>query len=162
MIELIDSYRKGIGLLTYATSGMSTEDLLKNPGPGEWNTNQVILHLTDMDLLFSERIKRVITENEPPLMKADESEWARRFYYNEQSAGESCILFDLNRRFTIFILDRLDEKSLDRKGIHSVRGPQTLRQIIELCSNHLDSHLQFIYEKRSRMGKPISAKFSKV
>ncbi len=161
MKEFIENYRKGIGLLNYATSGLSTEDLLKTPGPGDWNTNQVVLHITDTELLFTERMKRVLTEKEPSLIKADESEWAKKFFYSEQSAGESAVLFDLNRKSTVFILDRLEDSEFEKIGIHSSRGPQTLRQIVELCSTHLDSHLKFIYEKRARMGRPITEKYSR-
>lgn len=161
MKELIENYRKGIGLLSYSISGLSNEDFLKTPGPGDWNTNQVVIHITDTDLLFSERIKRIITEKEPALIKADESEWAKKLYYSEQSAGESALLFDLNRKSTIYILERLSESDFEKTGIHSVKGPQPLKKIVEFCSSHLDDHLKFIYGKRERMGKPIKEIYSR-
>jgi hypothetical protein len=46
---------------------MSQEQLIARPIPGKWSTLEVVCHLADFEIVFADRIKRVIAENEPAL-----------------------------------------------------------------------------------------------
>ena len=66
---LIDNYLDGTQLLRKAVAGMSQEQLLARPIPGKWSTLEVICHLADFEIVYADRIKRVIAENEPTLVR---------------------------------------------------------------------------------------------
>ena len=58
-------------MLREAVAGMSQEQLIARPIPGKWSTLEVICHLADFEIVYADRIKRVIAENEPILFGGD-------------------------------------------------------------------------------------------
>jgi hypothetical protein len=155
----VDQYARGIGLLSYATEGLAVEELSSRLGPGEWSTAQVAIHLVDSELVVADRMKRVIAEDNPPLLAFDENKWAARLAYEEQSVAIATMLFDLTRRQMLEVLRRLDDAAFARSGVHSERGRLTLADLVSGEVRHLDHHLKFIYEKRERLGRPIPARY---
>ena len=157
----IDQYARGIGLLSYITEGLKQPELLTRPGPGAWSTAEVVVHLLDSDLVIADRMKRVIAEENPPLVAFDENKWATRLHYEAQPTGAAAVLFDLNRRHMIEVLRRLDDAAFQRTGLHTERGPLTLAQLVQGAADHLDHHLRFIYEKREHLGRSLPARYSR-
>ena len=49
---------------------MTQEQLIARPIPGKWSTLEVVCHLADFEIVYADRIKRVIAENEPTLSAA--------------------------------------------------------------------------------------------
>jgi hypothetical protein len=156
----LEHYARGIGLLTHAVGQLTPDQFARKPGPGNWSTAQVVLHLLDSDLVSSDRMKRVIAEDNPPLVAYDENRWADRLHYEPERVNSALILFDLNRRHMLEILRRLDEAAFQRCGMHSERGRVTLEQLVRIAAEHLDHHLKFIYEKRERMGQGIAPRYA--
>ena len=156
----IDQYARGIGLLSYATEGLTAEQLRSRPGPGDWSAAEVVIHLVDSDLVLADRMKRVIAEENPPLVAFDENKWTARLHYQDQTVGTAAMLFDLNRRHLLEVLRRLDDAAFERVGIHSERGPLRLGQLVAGAASHLDGHLKFIYEKRARLGRGTTPRYS--
>ena len=74
MPDLIDDYLAGPQLLRQAVAGMSPEQLLARPVRGKWSTLEVICHLADFEIVYADRIKRVIAEQH-----ADVVWWRSRF-----------------------------------------------------------------------------------
>ena len=158
--SFVDHYGRGIGLLTYATEGLTSDELRQRPGPGDWSTADVVIHLVDSDLVLADRMKRIIAEDAPPLLAFDENKWVKGLFYEAQPVGMATILFDLHRRQMLEVLRRLDDRAFARHGVHSERGRLTLEQIVRGTADHLDHHLRFIYEKRQRLGHDIPARYS--
>lgn len=157
----VDQYARGIGLLGYSIEGLTRQELTSHPGPGDWSIAQVVIHLMDSDLVAADRMKRVIAEDDPPLLAYDENKWAKHLFYEEQPVETAASVFDLNRRQMAEILRRLNEATFSRSGMHSERGQLTLGQLVQDYAAHLDHHLRFIYEKRQRLGRAIPARYSK-
>ena len=55
------------------------------PGPGQWSILELVLHLADSDCISIDRMKRMLTEDNPPLLYADESAYVERLCSHEQS-----------------------------------------------------------------------------
>ena len=72
LTELIEDYLAGIGTLRQALAGMSREQMLARPVPGKWSTLEVVCHLADFEPILADRMKRVMAEDRPPLLSADE------------------------------------------------------------------------------------------
>ncbi len=158
--DFIDHYARGIGLLNYATEGLTADELHARPGPGSWSTAQVVIHLADADLVLADRMKRIIAEDKPPLLAFDENKWVEALGYDSQPIDTAVLLFDLDRRQLLGVLRGLSDAAFARQGIHSERGPRTLEQIVRGTAEHLDHHLRFIYQKRQRLGRAIPERFS--
>lgn len=156
---IIDQYENGGEKLKLAIRGLTPQDMLCKPAPdanvGLWSIHQVVIHLMDSDLIGSDRMKRIIAEENPSLIGYDESLFAARLFYEEQSAEDAVTIFVMNRKIFAGVLRRLPEAAFSRIGTHSEVGKVTLGKQLEKYCEHLDHHIKFIHDKRAVMGKEM-------
>jgi hypothetical protein len=148
----IDDYVSGPALLRTAVAGMTQEQLVARPIPGKWSTLEVICHLADFEIVYADRIKRIIAEDEPPLVSGDENLFVARLAYHQRNAEEELLLIALIRQHVAHILRPLKPVDFQRCGIHSESGPITLDTLVERITGHIPHHVRFIEEKRKAMG----------
>ena len=122
------------------------------PVPGKWSTLEVVCHLADFEIVFADRIKRVIAENEPTLFGGDPTVFAARLAYNERNLDEELLLIALIRQQVARILRTLKPEDFQRRGIHSESGPMTLEALVQRVTGHIPHHVRFIEEKRKALG----------
>lgn len=151
---LVDRYEAGADTLRRAAAGLTDADFAAVPVPGKWSLRQLVVHLADSDLVMADRMKRVIAEDHPSLLAFDENKWTAELKYDAQSAADAVELLALNRKQMARVLRQLPDSALDRWGTHSVTGRKSLRELIDGAVRHLDHHLTFLYEKRTKLGKP--------
>jgi uncharacterized damage-inducible protein DinB len=153
---LIDQFEAGGGKAKAAIAGLSREDLFAVPVPGMWSIQQVIVHLQDSEAVAIDRMKRVIAEAKPPLLMGyDENQYTANLSYDQQSAADAVEMVELGRRQFTKVLRKLPAAAWDRFGIHSERGKLTLSELLQSFTKHLEHHLKFAYEKRSKLGKAL-------
>jgi len=155
--ELIEQFVAGGPKLRQAVAGLSNEDLTARPGPGQWSILELVLHLADSDAIAIDRMKRILTEENPPLLYADETAYVERLFSHQQALDDALTLFEVGRRQFGRVLRALPEAAFQRAGTHNRRGPMTLGSMVNGYIDHLDHHMKFLYEKRTRLGKPLSA-----
>ncbi len=148
---LIDNYLDGPKMLRDAAAGMSPEQLASRPVPGKWSTLEVICHLADFEIVYADRIKRVIAEDEPKLFGGNPDEFAARLAYQQRNADEELLLIETIRKQVARILRTLEPEAFQRRGIHSEAGPQTLEVLIQRITAHVAHHVRFIDDKRKAM-----------
>lgn len=151
--SLIDQYLKGSDDLRMAVRGLERDDLLAHPVPDTWSIQEIVIHLADSDLVISDRMKRVIAEDNPQLIGFDETRFAKNLFYADQSIEDAVNLFELNRRQMARVLLKLPEQAFNRVGMHNERGPLKLSDLLAGAVNHLRHHLKFIVDKREKLGK---------
>ena len=154
--DLIESYAAGGDALRAAVQGLSPEDLLAHPGPGDWSIQELVIHLADSDAIAIDRMKRILTEDRPTLLYADETAYVERLLPREQSLEDALTLFDVGRRQWSRVLRRLPDAEFSRQGTHNRAGVVTLGGMVEGYQQHLEHHLVFLKAKRERFGKPLS------
>ena len=152
--EMIDAYVAGASALRHAVRGMSREQLRARPVPGKWSTLEVICHLADFEPILADRMKRVIAEERPTLLGADENRFQAALAYQERDADEELAIIEQTRRQMARILRTLDPEGWARVGVHSERGPRTLEQLVTGATNHIPHHVKFIHDKRRALGLP--------
>src|SRR5215471_5953006 len=96
--ELIESYLEGPKLLRKALAGMNKEQLHSRPVPGKWSTLEVVCHLADFDPILADRMKRVIAEDRPTLLGADENRFAAALAYHERDLEEELTIIERTRQ----------------------------------------------------------------
>jgi uncharacterized damage-inducible protein DinB len=151
--DLVSRYLAGADALFPAIAELSADDLNAHPVPGTWNIRQIVLHLMDSDLITSDRMKRVIAEENPVLIGFNETAFARNLHYESLDAEMAADVFAKNRRLTAEILRRLPDAAFARFGTHNERGKVTLAELVQLMVYHLDHHMRFVTEKRKLLGK---------
>ena len=157
--ELIKKYEAGGEQLSLAIRGLTREDLLTVPGPdtnvGKWSIQQVVIHCLDSDLIATDRIKRMIAEENPSLIGYDENRFVQNLFYNDQPAEQAVQIVDLNRKLFANVLRKLPAPALERKGTHNERGVVSVGKYLQSTIDHLEHHIKFIHAKRANMGKEM-------
>lgn len=151
--SLIEAYEKGGGVLREAIAGLSREDFLAVPVAGSWSIQQIVLHLMDSDLIASDRMKRIIAEENPAIIGYDETAFSVKLCYEKQDPVKAAEIFRLNREMTAVILKSLPGEAFERVGTHNERGKMTLGGMVDLYVQHLEHHLRFLRHKRQLLGK---------
>lgn len=154
-MSLIEQYARGAGAVTQAIAGLSHADLLATPVPGTWSIQQIVIHLMDSDLIASDRMKRVIAEDNPTIIGYNEAAFAQKLSYDRQDAALAAEIFRLNRALTTVILRGLPESAFARTGTHNERGRLSLGDLVATYVAHLEHHLGFLRHKRQLLGKPL-------
>lgn len=153
--QIIQHYAAEADDLRKSIAGLLPEDLLAFPVPGTWSIQQIVIHVSDSDLISSDRMKRIIAEDNPLLIGYDESKFAARLYYESQDAQLACEILAKNRQLTAQILRQLTDETFQRTGVHNERGKVTLEEYLKSNIWHLQHHLKFIHEKRQLLGKSL-------
>lgn len=149
--QLIDRFEDGGLQLREAIKTVSPDIAQVRSAPGTWSIHELVVHMQDSDAIAIDRMKRVVSMDNPTLIRAHESAYNDRLHPHAQSMDEAAMLFDIGRRQWARVLRRLSDSDFQRVGTHSHDGPLTLLQILEVYTNHLDHHLPFITGKIERL-----------
>jgi hypothetical protein len=150
--KMIEEYRAGPGSLRMSVAGFTREQLLARPIPGKWSALEVVCHVADFEIVYADRIKRIIAEEEPTIFGGDPEMFAARLAYQKRELEEELGVVEIVRRQVARILGDIAEQDFQRHGIHSEYGPLTLETILMRVTNHIPHHVRFVEEKRKALG----------
>src|SRR5437764_3301468 len=121
--QLIVACLAGAGALRKAVAGMTREQLTARPVADKWSTLEVVCHLADFDPILADRMKRVVAEDKPTLLGADENRFLAALAYQDRDLEEELTIIERTRGQMARILRTLPAEAWQRAGIHSERGP---------------------------------------
>ncbi len=150
--SLIEEYLAGAKLLREAVAGLSRAQLTARPIEGKWSVLEVVAHLADFDPIMADRLKRILAEDNPTLVGADENRFHAALAYHERDLEEELRIIESTRSQMARILRTCGESVLQRVGQHTERGPLTLETMLGYGVNHIPHHVQFIRAKRQALG----------
>ncbi|MDY3560589.1 DinB family protein [Gemmata sp. JC673] len=153
--NLIDQYEHAPARLRAAVAGLTHAELTARPGPGKWSVLEVVVHIADSDAISIDRMKRILTEDNPPLLYANETAYVDQLFTHDQSLEDALTLLEVGRRQWARVLRRLPDAAFARTGQHNRRGTVSLGQLVGDYINHIDEHLAFVHGKRAALGKPL-------
>jgi hypothetical protein len=119
-------------------------DLDAAPAPGEWSARQIVHHFADNEAVNAVRIRSILTEDEPTIFGYDSEPWTR--FYTVESIDDALARWDLQRRNTVRLVGTLSPAGLDRRGVLSYRGAETLRVLLAVLAGHDRDHVQQLRE----------------
>ena len=146
--ELIDRYADGPRLLRQAVHGMSASQLDAAPIAGLWSSRYVVCHVADFEIVYADRMKRVIAEPEPSFFGGDPDVFAAGLAYGQRDVEEELQLVEAIRRQMVRVLRPLGEADFGRIGHHNEAGPLSLRALLQSVTEHLVHHTRLIEDKR--------------
>jgi uncharacterized damage-inducible protein DinB len=149
--ELIDDYLAGPQKLRDAVAGMTDDQLDAKPVPGKWSTRQVVCHIADCEIVYADRMKRVIAEDNPAMLNLDPDTFAAGLAYDQRDVEEELQLIEATRGHVGRILKTLGPGQFQRTGQHSTDGPLPLEALLARITNHIPHHIKFIEAKRAAM-----------
>jgi hypothetical protein len=133
---LASSPRKAAALV----AGVSKRRLARRPQPQQWSVTEILAHLADTEMVYGFRLRLILGANGLPIQGFDQDAWAR--FYAQQDPALSLEAWRLDRERTVRLLRGLAPKDWKRFGVHSERGRETLRRVVELMAGHDLNHLR--------------------
>lgn len=149
--QLIEKFAQGGDEVRAAVAGLNESQLQTRCEPGLWSIQEVVVHLTDSDAIAIDRMKRMLTEDNPTQLNADETAYVDLLYPYEQSLDDALTLLDVGRRQFARVLRKLPDAAFDRIATHQLGGERTLAKMIATYTNHVTHHVRFIREKRAKL-----------
>jgi hypothetical protein len=115
--------------------------LNKAPAAGEWSPREVISHLADSDLVAGARMRMIVTQDRPTIVGYDQDAWTARFGGLDADANETIERWRTLRLANIRVCESLSPEEWERVGVHSERGPESVRLNVQLLAGHDRLHL---------------------
>jgi hypothetical protein len=138
--ELLERFRRGPELMAVVLTGLGVEEQDFLSGPDKWSIRQIVAHVADTEVVAAHRLRQVIAEPNPTLVAFDQEAWARNLDYARRKPAASLDTFRRTRAENYELVRELPEPVFERTGNHTVRGPVTLRSLIELFADHSEKH----------------------
>jgi hypothetical protein len=122
--------------LTNQVHGIPDTVLRRAEKPGKWSVIEVIQHLADSDLVAGFRTRMILTEDRPPLQGYDQDRWASELGYRQVSLEQALEQVRALRTANLHLWQGLSPAQLERVGLHSERGPESVGHILRLMAGH--------------------------
>jgi len=149
LADLLERFRRGAELVAVATTGAAGPVLDFQPAPGKWGVRTIVCHLADTETVLAMRLRQVIAEENPLMPAMNQDLWAERLHYSDGDPAEALERFSALRRATMRLLDRATPDDLERVGVHTERGEESLGHLRRLYAGHDLLHLRQIARVRS-------------
>ena len=150
---LIDAYARGANLLRDAVRSTPQSGWDLTPVEGKWSIRQIVCHLADGEIVYADRMKRVIAEDNPTFFEADPNVLVPALYCSKRPWETELNVIDAVRTHMLPILRSCDGTDFQRTGVHSIDGPMTLETLLERITGHIPHHISFIEEKLRAMAE---------
>ncbi len=121
--------------------GLTEAQLTKRPLPGKWSIKEIVAHLADGEMILGSRYRLVAAHEKPVIMGYDQDAFVVMLGVENTTTADLLDDFALARAVNLGLLDRLPTESLDRIGIHSERGEESILKMLHMVAGHDLNHL---------------------
>ena len=132
-----------------AIAGIDAGLLNRRPPGDDWSIRDVIIHLSDAEMLGAVRIRLALAEEAPALPVYEQDLWKRRLQYLWRDPELALSLFQQIRYSTAEILEQCGVEAWQRTAIHPQDGPLTVAELVQLYVTHVEGHVAQIQSTRS-------------
>jgi len=140
----LDVLERSESALRTALSGLSSAQLTHPEAPGKWSIAQVMQHLADSELVWGWRMRLVLAQDRPTITGYDQDAWADRLQYAQADAHQAVSEFAVLRGANLRLVRRASPAELQRVGVHSERGEESVAHMMRLYAGHDLLHLNQI------------------
>jgi len=150
--RLIEAYSRGAKLLRDAVRRVPESAWDATPIDGKWSVRQVVCHLADSEIVYADRMKRVLAEDNPTLFEADPDLHVPALFCSQRPCEAELNVIETVRTHMLPILQSCANKDFQRTGVHSTDGPMTLETLLQRITGHIPHHISFLEEKLRALG----------
>lgn len=111
-------------------------------GEESWTTSEIIGHLCDAARYWGARMRLAVYEERPRLEPFDQDALVRLAAYRYTPADALARQFRLVSASNVALLRGLRPEQWERVGVHSERGPLSVRAMVEIEAQHELDHAQ--------------------
>ncbi|MCS6992126.1 MAG: hypothetical protein NZL95_09755 [Chitinophagales bacterium] len=106
--------------------------------PDEWNINEIVIHLADMEASAYVNLRRAVAEPTQRIFAFDKDLWVEALPYYQKAIGPSLKLFRLLRASNYLLLKNIDQHIWLHTIYYENHGQITLEDLVDLYEKHLD------------------------
>ena len=117
------------------------EELRTRPSPWTWSALEYTCHVRDVFAVYTERTRRVLSEDRPTLPSMQREERVVRDRYNEQDPGTVLDGLGANAEELAALLGAVPSESWARTGLHPTTGERDLQWMAANCVHEGRHHL---------------------
>lgn len=168
-------YRRGIEVIDRRVFELTERQIdtafLPEAGVGQWPVRVLVGHVADAELVYVERMRRCVGEDNPLVGVWDENSFVDSGIYGNgektyaedpqgdhhrvmAAIGGPLTVIHTLRQWTGQWLLSLPESAWSRKILHPERGEMTLKNILEYATYHFEHHAVFLARKVEKMLGP--------
>ncbi|MCZ2127310.1 MAG: DinB family protein [Anaerolineales bacterium] len=115
------------------------------PAPNEWSVKEVVLHITDVERVYSYRLLRISRKDQTPLIGFEQDNYIREAKADETALSDLLDEFAFLRRANALAIRRLDAEALDAVGFVG-ENSVSARALVYLLVGHAEHHLNSLRE----------------
>ncbi len=146
--QRLDAFIAGPGLVRQAITGIDAGLLNRRPPGDDWSIRDVIIHLSDAEMLGAVRIRLALAEESPTMPMYEQDLWKRRLQYLWRDPELALSLLQQTRYSTAEILEQCGAEAWQRIIIHPDRGPLTVADLVGIYVDHVEGHVRQIAAAR--------------
>jgi hypothetical protein len=109
--------------------------------PGKWSMIDVIHHLADGEMVVGVRIRMIVAQDCPPIVAYDQDLWSQKLHYRDASLSRVLTQFAVMREANLSLARQLTPHDMQRVGIHTERGAESVGYTLRLLAAHDLVHL---------------------
>lgn len=146
LTELLAAYESGAELLAEAVRRFDAEWIDERPIAERWTVRELLCHLTDAEIVYADRMKRVLAEDNPTFAALEPADYLPLVAEGRGIDDELALVASLRKHMSV-VLRSADVEAFQRTGVHSEEGPMTLETLLERITGHIPHHVAFLDEK---------------
>jgi hypothetical protein len=147
--QQLDAFITGPRLIRQAIEGIDPGLLNRRPPGDDWSIRDVVIHLSDGELLGAVRIRLALAEESPPMPTYEQDAWKRRLQYLWRDPEAALALFQQTRYATAEILEHCGVEAWQRTIVHPQTGPLTVSDLVAVYVDHVTDHVGQIVNARA-------------
>ena len=138
----VQSMQETSAVLTNLLHDVPDSVLSNPPAPGKWSVAEIIAHLADAELVSGFRYRAIAGGDDGVAIPAyDQDRWAAAGNYRAIQASVSLKSFLALREMNLRFLTLLPAAAWEKYGVHSERGRESLRDLVQLVAGHDLNHV---------------------
>lgn len=157
--KIIELFKQGVSILENALAGLSNIELDYVPLKGGWTIRQIIHHIVDGDDIWKTCIKIALGNEQTEFTlqwyaALPQTEWAKRWNYNNRSINTSLALFRANRDHILQLLEYAPDgwsKSVQFRDSNGKVEVVPVGFVIKMQADHVVHHVKRILEIRKEI-----------
>jgi hypothetical protein len=125
---------------------LDEQQLFKKLQPDKWNIHDNIAHLTRYQLVFIERINKILSTGNPSFGRYKAEDDPEFEGWRTRPTKDLIKQIELNRQDILQLIEGISETELNKTGTHPVYGNLNILKWIEFFLLHEAHHLLTIFQ----------------
>ena len=121
--------------------GVPAAKLRKRPAPDKWSVQEIVLHLSDTEVVAGFRIRMILGAPGTPLAAFDQDVWVISGHYAQRDLQAALAQFTALRAGNLALYKTLRPQQWKHAGMHAERGPESIELILAMLAGHDLNHL---------------------